>query len=44
MLTTASDREVLLVCAAAIAVGALLFSIGCYLMPLRVARHWWHNR
>jgi hypothetical protein len=42
--TTASDKQVLAVCAGAVVIGVTLLGLGCWLMPLRTLRHAWRNR
>lgn len=39
-----TDRTFLIACAALIGAGAVLVSVGYWLMPVRVLRHAWRNR
>lgn len=44
MPTADIDKQFLLACAGAVVVGVALLGVGYWLMPLRTAKHWWHNR
>lgn len=43
MPTSRADHLFLAGCAGLIVLGVTLLGIAYWLMPIRVAKHWWHN-